>query len=371
MKQTSFFRRFWTIPATLAMALMALLSQSCASTSGETTLDVGADNPAIRYSGRSEGLGTARVTLGFSGARIRLRFEGTSVSARIKDESGRNHALAFIDGVPGNRFRLDSRDGVYELAAGLEQGVHTVELVRITECDIGLTHFEGFILNAGAKVLPWLDANDRRIEFIGDSITCGYGVEESDPTKNFTPETENFCLGYAGLTVRNLDADYLVVSRSGIGIMRNYDGPREGSDCDMPEVYPNTFYLRPGAWDFSRFAPQVVCINLGTNDFSTTGCNVDKFVQEYVRFASTVLGNYPQAKLVVLQGPMDNSDALRKALDRVVEQLDKVAPGRVSKFEMSAQGANGFGADYHPSRAQAQISSRELTRYLSELMNWR
>ncbi|HNX04299.1 MAG TPA: SGNH/GDSL hydrolase family protein [Opitutales bacterium] len=333
---------------------------------------VGADNPMLRFSGRSEGIGTSRVTLGYSGARVRLRFVGTSVGVRMTDDSGENIILPWIDGKAGTKIRLNSPDGLYTLATDLEPGEHTVEVVRITEGSFGLMHFKGFELNAGATVLPWRDAHSRKIEFIGDSITCGYGVEADDPNLHFEAATENFCLGYPGLAARALDADYLVVSRSGIGILRNFDGPYDGSADTMPEVYPHTFYLqRNPDWDFARFVPDVVCINLGTNDFSTTGVNVGKFESAYVSFAKTVLAHYPKAKLVIVQGPMNNSVELRDSLARIVSRLDEFAKGRVSYCELSAQGAAGYGADYHPNRAQAQISAAEFTQYLADLMDWR
>jgi len=355
-----------------AIAAIALMAQACSCPFGNGKATIPASDSRIRYSGRSTGIGTNDVAVGYSGARERLRFEGTSVAARIRDDSGENYAVAFVDGKMGDKFRLNAPDGVYKLADNLAYGAHTVEIVRVTECNFGLTHFLGFELNAGAKILAWPVEKERRIEFIGDSITCGYGVEAANENEHFSAATENFCLGIAGLAARKLDAEYLVVSRSGIGIMRNYDGPREGGTGGdtMPDIYPNTFYMIRGAWDFSGFAPDVVCINLGTNDFSTSGCDIDKFVATYIAFAGKILERHPNAKLVILQGPMENSRPLRDALGRVIEALSKQAPGRVSYFAMSAQGAHGYGADWHPSRLQAEIGANELSGFLSSLMGW-
>ena len=351
----------------VALALYSLAPVTSAAT------QVAADNSAIRYSGRSEGIGTDRVTVGWSGARERLRFRGSgSVAARIEDDSGDNYAMAWIDGKPGKKFRLNSPDAVYTIAEGLDAGEHTVEVVRITECFLGLTHFRGFELDAGAAVLPWEDEFERRIEFIGDSITCGYGVESGDPQAHFTPATENFCLGYSGLTARALDADCVVVARSGIGMVRDYNGPRDGNPDAMPVVYPETFYMQPEPkWDFSRFTPDVVCLNLGTNDFSTTGVNLDKFVATYADFLRKLLSRYPAAKVVVLAGPMNNSDELKTALHDAIARLGDTESKRVHFLELSSQGKVGFGADYHPNRAQSGINAGELTAFLADLMNWR
>jgi hypothetical protein len=67
---------------------------------------------------------------------------------------------------------------------------------------------------------------------------------------------------------------------------------------------------------------------------------------------------------------MNNSDALRAALRRVESALSENFAGRVSSLEFTAQGKLGFGASYHPSRAQSRLNATELTAYLSKLMGW-
>ncbi len=343
-----------------------------ASNCADKALVVPAGDPHVLVSGRADGLGTNCVTLGWSGARVRLHFTGSEVSILLDDERGENWAVAWIDNVKGEKFRLNAPDGFYKLASGLSQGEHTVEVVRLTECDAGLTRFKGFVLSPGAKALAWGQEEPRKIEIIGDSITCGYGIEADDPNLHFEYPTENFTLSYAGLTVRALGADYVIVSRSGIGMIRNFDGPREGSEHAMPEVFPHLFYLRESPmWNPASFTPDVICINIGTNDFSTTGCNVDKYEAAYVAFAGKLLADDPKAKLVLLRGPMENGAALKAALERIMAALEKDAPGRVTIFTMSAQGSRGYGADWHPSRAQAEVNAAELTGYLRDLMDWR
>ena len=56
------------------------------------------------------------------------------------------------------------------------------------------------------------------------------------------------------------------------------------------------------------FQPQLICINLGTNDFSTGGPDVDKFV------AAGLFKQDPTSNLVLLQGPLNNSPELRVAV---------------------------------------------------------
>jgi hypothetical protein len=77
---------------------------------------------------------------------------------------------------------------------------------------------------------------------------------------------------------KKLRAEYQMVCWSGIGIISNYteqDTPNE--EWLMPVLYPYTDKAcdlaignDPELWDFSRFVPDCIVINLGTNDNSYT-----------------------------------------------------------------------------------------------------
>ncbi|MGE9289535.1 MAG: SGNH/GDSL hydrolase family protein, partial [Puniceicoccales bacterium] len=221
------------------------------------------------------------------------------------------------------------------------------------------------------KVLPWPAPESRTIEFIGDSITCGYGIEADGPDNPFRPSEENFCDTYAYRAATALNADFLVVARSGIGMLRNYGGPADGSPDNMPAIYERTlFKSETPLWDASRFTPDVVCINLNTNDFSNEGPNVDKFRAAYVDFVHRIQKRYPHAKIVLLQGPMNNDPKVQAILKQVAAECTEPGGHSVTYFEMSRQGDHGFGAHYHPSQKQAEINGAELTQYLRELMDW-
>ena len=176
--------------------------------------------------------------------------------------------------------------------------------------------------------------------------------------------------------MRALGADYLIVARSGIGIYRNYGDPAKGSENTMPDIYPYTFYRNKDyKWDFTRFAPDVVCFNIGPNDYWKLDADENRFVKEFNALADFAARKYPKAKLVIIEGPMGGDDdvetvPLKKALDRVLAHLEKTAPGRASFLWLSPEGKAGYGADYHPSRRQSEINAAELTKYLSGLMGW-
>ena len=133
------------------------------------------------------------------------------------------------------------------------------------------------------------------IEYIGDSITCGYGVEgKLSPEDHYTTATENCTKAYAYLSAGLLDADCRLVSKSGSGIISGYTG--DGIRNTMNLLAP--VYDRVGcSWapfedgvfpaDVARngdVEPDITVINLGTNDVSycypAMGFNVENISEE-------------------------------------------------------------------------------------------
>ena len=225
------------------------------------------------------------------------------------------------------------------------------------------------------KQLPAKQKNEKRVVFIGNSITCGYGIESTDPKEGFSDETENHYYSYAAITARNLQAQHLVVARSGIGIYRNYGAPKTGSKDNMPSMYEQTLFGVPSEkWNFAKYTPDVVCVNLGTNDTSLNNYDRDFLVNGYRNFLITLRKHYPNAKIVFLTGSMLLGQALehvKYAMDDVVREARIAGDKQVYRFDMSWQtGDLGYGADYHPSKWQHEKMAGELTAYLRGLMNW-
>ena len=66
-----------------------------------------------------------------------------------------------------------------------------------------------------------------KIEFIGDSITAGYGVDDEVKEHGFSTATEDVTKTYAYKTAAALQADYSIVAYSGHGIISGYTGDGE------------------------------------------------------------------------------------------------------------------------------------------------
>ena len=153
----------------------------------------------------------------------------------------------------------------------------------------------------------------------------------------------------------------------------------------MPVQYEYTGYawdlkLRDEAsflsekWDFNRYQPDVVCINLGTNDLSTNNYDLELLKQGYQKLLKLVRQHNPKAKIVFLTGSMLYNQELKEAcqlLDDITTEAKKAGDKEVYRFDMSPISGDAFyGNDWHPNIYQDEKMAAELTAYLRELMKW-
>lgn len=368
-------------------ALLALAGmESCAAgtVSAGGTFITPSDS-LIQYTGRISFRNPERPAFNYPGIQIAAAFEGTSLQMLAKPGSG--YFMAQVDrGEPFKVAFTGRRDSVVTLATALPDTRHTVRLMYAIEGYEFYPEFWGFVLDRDRRLAALPEQPGRSIEFVGNSITCGYGNEGTDAAEHFDYATENHYYSYAALTARSLSARHWVVARSGIGAYRNYDGPKTGTPGSaMPVQYEYTGYawkpeLRAGdgfdaeRWDFGRCRPDVVCINLGTNDLSTNNYDLGLLKQGYQTLLRMVRRHNPQARIVFLSGPMLGGKELQEArrlLDEVAAEAQRSGDRQVYRFDFSPQtGDLGYGSDWHPSLRQHEKMAGELTAYLRSLMKW-
>ena len=339
----------------------------------------------IQYTGRISFTNPERPAFNYPGIQITAAFEGTSLKMIAKPGSG--YYMAQIDEAePFKVSFMEKRDSVVTLATALPDRRHLVRLMYIIEGYELYPEFWGFVLDKGRTLVDAPALPSRKVEFIGNSITCGYGNEGLNKFEHYDYATENHYLSYAALTTRALNAQHWVVARSGIGAYRNYGEAKTGSprSC-MPVQYEYTGYaydlkLRDEPtfllekWDFSRYQPDVVCINLGTNDLSTNNFDVKLLKQGYLRLLKMVREHNPKAKIVFLCGSMLNGKELeiaKQLLDEVTAEANKAGDKEVYRFNFTPQNGDlGYGNDWHPSVWQHEKMAAELAAFLRALMHW-
>jgi lysophospholipase L1-like esterase len=323
---------------------------------------------SVRFIGRVDRSDPAGPRFSWPGTSIVARFSGPSVAVRLRDPG--NFFQVVLDGMPLPVLAASSGKESYPIAANLGAGPHELLLHRRTEAFVGETQFLGLVLDSGGALLVPPPPPARRLELVGDSITCGYGIEGADMSCPFTPATENHYLAFGALAARALQAESISIAFSGKGMYRNLGGDTGDT---MPMLYDRIIVDRAARWDFSGWIPDAVVINLGTNDFGM-GDPGPGYRDAYRAFLQRVRGNYPKAQIVCTLGPMMNATQIARARMYLMPVLDEARAGgdlRVAYLEFPTQdGSTGFGCDWHPSKGTNQAMADQLVAELRRLLGW-
>ena len=324
----------------------------------------GADSAAllepIHFIGRFDMTDPEAPVFEWSGSAIWTRFFGTTISVEL--DGSANDFEVEIDGVHQPVISHLGGDHTYVLASGLSRRLHDVKLTRRTEAFFSTSVFRGF---QGALLIP-TPRPTRLIEMIGDSITCGYGVTGVGPDCHFSHDTEAETHAWGALTAAQLGATHHAICWSGIGVFRNTNDLAQPL---MPERYG---FIEPnesaGAWKF-RPVPQVVVINLGTNDFSGGIDPGQNFVDAMAAFVRQIRSHYRSTPIVLATSPMlgGTQHTTEKAY------LDAVATTDAHTVVLDLavqQASDGFGCDFHPSEITAQKMADRLEQQLHSLLGW-
>jgi hypothetical protein len=251
-----------------------------------------------------------------------------------------------------------------------------IEVMHLSEANQGWIDVRSITVESDAAV-PVVPTAQKAlsIAFIGDSITCAYGVEASGNDDPFKTTQENFMKSYAYLAAQDLEADYETACYSGYGIVSGWtpDGSRNESML-LPPVYDLVVEGHDAAWDFAAHPRDVVVINLGTNDFTYTGTDATRtkeFAQGYAAFLAHVREVNPESLIVCTLGSMLGCDALYPTLEKAVaDYAERTGDARVMSYlsEPIDYEKEGCGTMGHPNEgSQRRIADALVSVIRQEL----
>lgn len=230
-----------------------------------------------------------------------------------------------------------------------------VRIVMLSEAAYGAIGIKDISILGGDKesITP-MPQKELAIEFIGDSITCGYGVEGSDGSESFSTSTENFYKSYAYIAANELNADYSVAAYSGYGVIYGCCSGDPNPNETLIKYYDVESMIEPynDKHDFTKRKMDAVVINLGTNDT----CYVDKddkttcdeFTAGYIALLKKVRKNNPDSVIICTVGLMGGNESIYPLIENAVKELND---DKITCFlsEHQNMDKNGAGAAYHPS----------------------
>jgi lysophospholipase L1-like esterase len=232
----------------------------------------------LRYVGRWNFADTAAMSY-WGGAYVRANFSGTSVKMLT---GHRTNFYAKIDNGPWVSF-LNKVDTVELTPVPLNKGWHTITVAQGKDYDY-IFNFKGFIFDKDAHTKP-ANISPILIEYVGDSITAGYTDAQADVSD------------YGWITSELLGTEHTQIAYPGINLASGY----KSSGMDVVYMKERSAKFPDSKdWNFNSYAPQIVTINLGTNDTNNKVPD-SVFTRSYVKLITAIRTKFPKAKIFAMR----------------------------------------------------------------------
>lgn len=317
------------------------------------------------------------VSFYWPGSSATLNFTGTGIKADMKSLGEEGFFYAIIDGNASNALKFGSNSSRqhFTLAKDLPQGKHTLELFKVSN-NTSENILYGFEIEGDARISEPAKLPKRKIEFYGNSITAGHGVDvpagmdDSGLAKYF-----NNYYTYAALTARHFNAQYSCIARSGIGIMLSWFPEI------MPEIYDRLDPADPRSkWDFNQYTPDIVVINLFQNDywlsnmpehpqfkarFGTKKPTEDFIIQSYQSFVSSIRKKYPKAHIICALGNMNATEQISKWPGYIRQAVSNLHDNKIHTIFFPYKNTPG-----HPKKNEQQAMANDLIGFIEKTIKW-
>jgi len=327
------------------------------------------NNSKVSYMGRI-GMSDSCANFYWSGSSTTIKVKGThTLKAILADNLGNNYYYVVVDAQEPFKVKLDKGKKTYELVSNLDEKMHTIQLFKITNTDNRITSLYGFEIDEKGKVMQTNKLPKRKIEFFGNSITAGHGVDVPlDSSDSGAPQFFNNYKTYAATTARYFKAQYHCTAKSGIGIMVSWFNEI------MPEIYDR---LNPkdsnSKWIF-KYQPDIVVVNLFQNDswlvnqpaneqfkarFGSSKPSENFITNAYADFLKTLRSKYPAANIICCLGSMDATKEGSKWPGYIASAVALLKDKRIATHFFPYKKIGG-----HPKAEEQQLMAEDLIAFI-------
>lgn len=350
------------------MALVGFVAQACGVEMNQ--MSYRADSEQVRWVGRVAVAPEGGVRFDWSGTYADMVLCGSKLEMVVSD-SGLNYFNVIVDGRQHAIVKSEGKEPHTVVLFEGNKGTYHIRLQRRTEGFNGLTTVSSFITN-GELLADQNRPAGRHIEFIGDSLTAGYGTDSESGSEPYTAETQNCNLAYGCYIARYFDADYNLVAHSGQGLVRNYGDEHTTSEYTMLDRYGLLFDEadKEQPYNFRRqsYIPDLVVIFLGTNDFSTKPWpSYEQFAKGYAELVAQVRSAHGEQVPILCV----SSYVFEPTFDyvwRIAEGDENLHFACI--LPESFAYPTELGASEHPNRVGQQKMAMALIPYVSTITGW-
>lgn len=334
------------------------------------------NNKAISYQGRVS-MNADSTSIYWPGTSISINFKGTSIKARLKSTKEDAYFYVIIDDSVNLKIEVLKNQPAqyYTLASNLSSKSHTVTLFKLSN-STSANQFYGFQLNDKANVLSPNKLPKHKIEFYGNSITAGHGVDTpTDLSDSGEPKYFNNYYTYAAITARYFNAQYVNTSRSGIGVTVSWFPEI------MSEVYNRIDPLDANSkWNFKKYKPDVIVVNLFQNDswlvnnpnhpqfksrFGTQKPSEEFMVEAYQDLINRIRHKNPKANIICTLGNMDATKEGSKWPEYIASAIKKLKDVKIYQVVFPYKNTPG-----HPKRSEQETMAKQLISFIESNVRW-
>ena len=352
--------------------LFALLASAASLTcAAQLPNVVSPSDPRLQIVGRVDRTDPAHVRMMYPGVSIRFRFTGNLAAVQLSSDSDDGYITILVEGSNPQVHRLAK--GANEVAiftADLGPGPNTVEIVKRNGSWQGITTLDGIRLGTGASLVAPPALPERRLLFIGDSVTCGEGIDNYPVCAPDNHRSANAYDAYGMVLGRRLDAQAELVCYGGRSVVRDWLGHRDVLNAPQFFNYsiPSDDESQRAKWTDDGWTPDAVVISLGTNDWNlqkTEPISEEEFVTKYLGLVRDVRRHYPRAFIVLTQGSIVSDPVLSKWVQETAKRSNDP---RVIWF--ASRHFSGSSCDAHPDKMQHLQIADDFEVELRRLLGW-
>ena len=334
------------------------------------------NNHKVTYQGRVA-IHTDSTSIYWPGTSISINFKGTSIKAQLKSTKEDAYFYAIIDDSVNLKIEVLKNQPAqyYTLASNLISKSHTVTLFKLSN-STSANQFYGFQINDKANVLPPNKILKRKIEFYGNSITAGHGVDTpAGLTDSGEPKYFNNYHTYAAITARYFNAQYVNTSRSGIGVTVSW----------FPEIMPEIYdridpFNASSKWDFKKYQPDIIVVNLFQNDswlvnntnhpqfksrFGTQKPSEEFMIEAYKDLIKNIRNKNSKASIVCALGNMDATKEGSKWPEYIASAIKKLNDPKIYQVVFPYKNTPG-----HPKRSEQETMAKQLISFIEANVRW-
>ena len=332
--------------------------------------------PYLRVLGRTNG-SLEPVTLFWTASGIEMNIKATEawVTVRSDYELFEPWADVIVDGAMSQRLMVNKGEQKICLFRNMEgDKIRNVKLLRDTPAfpTDEKTLFQILGVQTDGEFCP-LEEPKMRLEVVGDSITSGEGGSGAGGEMTWNSFCFNCVDNYAYMAAKELDAIYHCVSQSGWGVFCSWEGDEKQA---IPPYYEQVCGLLNGErnkelgafekWDFQKFQPDVIVVNLGTNDGSGTK-DMEKVGKAVEDFLKKLRDYNPESYILWCYGMLGNG--IQPTLENAIQNYKVKSGNERVKFVKLPDTLEGeFGSRQHPGQKSHEKTAKVLVEEIRAIV---